>query len=278
MRKNESRGTPRASMDTNGTRKSLNSSFSTRSSPAVERLSKLKESLHSISGSLREEVEHKREIEESRLFEVRELVNKLESTLGNEIKKRTEGNKTLQSNFEGQIATVQNNLEKKLSERHSQSQIATDILTKRVVSLEKEVSEMREKTNKFLTDLKNNTLGQLEELQSQLENERISRAEKDAQLMKKISEETTRIHDRFEAEKADRDHVLQFVRDEADKSEKARDKSLEKFRSMILDEIDILKQALRMETEAREGAEEQMMDTIDHIVNQLRESFRIVSK
>eukprot|EP00761_Pharyngomonas_kirbyi_P006711 gb/GECH01006719.1/.p1 GENE.gb/GECH01006719.1/~~gb/GECH01006719.1/.p1 ORF type:complete len:285 (+),score=79.38 gb/GECH01006719.1/:1-855(+) len=270
--------TPRqnnSSVEMNGSRKSLSNKSG---SPSVERLSKLKESLYNISGNLREEVEHKREIEESRLFEVREMVSKLENTINNEIKKRTEGDKSLQNNIDSQVNNVQNSLDKKISERHSQNQIANDILTKRVVSLEKEVGEMREKTNKMINDLKSNTLSQIEELQAQLENERIARAEKDAQLMKKISEETSRIQERLESEKAERDHVLSTVRDEADKGEKARDKSLEKFRSMMLDEIDILKQALRMETEAREGSEEQMMDTIDHIVNQLKESFRIVSK
>lgn len=80
--------------------KSFNSSSSgNRSllSPAVEKLFKVKESLSSLNGDIKDDLERSREIQQTKLYEVREMAAKVEKQLTQEMKKRAESDRVLQT-------------------------------------------------------------------------------------------------------------------------------------------------------------------------------------
>eukprot|EP01027_Heterolobosea_sp_BB2_P005264 GEZU01008073.1.p1 GENE.GEZU01008073.1~~GEZU01008073.1.p1 ORF type:complete len:182 (+),score=66.52 GEZU01008073.1:159-704(+) len=180
--------------------------------------------------------------------------------------------------FESQLSQMQEAIDKRVGERFSQMQISIDILTKRIVQLEKELADEKDKNAKLNHELRTTVAQHVSDLQAAIETERVSRLEKEAQLLKKMSEDLFRMSERIENEKSVREHSQAALREEFDKLTRGREKNDEKFKAMVLEEIDILKAGLRLESENRATSEEQMVQTIDQIVSELQESLRIVSK
>jgi hypothetical protein len=168
-------------------------------------------------------------------------------------------------------------MEKKMNEKFDHLLTSYEILTKRSASLEKIISEEREHTRKIINDLKLGILSQLEDLKSIVEQERVARIEKETQILKKLTEEVYKLSEKVQLEKSKKDQTLTMLREEFQKNEIERSQAHEHFRQRVLEELNIMKQALKAETENREAAQEQIAITIDQIVSKIKESFKMFS-
>ncbi len=247
-------------------------------SPAFEKLHKVKESLSILNTDIKDEVDHRKEQSENKLLELRETCAKLEKSLTLETRKRAESDKVLQTMMENKFQQLQDEIDKKFGEKLSQQQLTIDVMTKRIANLEKQLSDEKEKTMKLMQDLRMNGMNQYDELKTMLENERVARLEKEAMILKKTAEDLNRVHEKLEFEKSYREQSQNALLQEIQKLDNDRTKQEQIFKQYTMDELEILKQSLRMEQQAREAAEEQLVQTIDGIVAQLQESLRIVTK
>ena len=220
----------------------------------------------------------KREYEENRLTEMRELMSKVEKHLALEVKRRSESDKVLQGMFEGKMRDQQETMDRQFTDKFSQMQHNVDILTKKIVSLEKELVSEREKNAQLLQKVSYESQQSVQNLKNTMEQDKVQRMEKDAQLLRKSAEDVYRLQERMDVEKQARDLGFESLRDAISKLANDKDKHDEKFRSLVLGDIEQLKSAVRFEHDEREQSEEQLVKTMDQIVNQVQDALRVVSK
>eukprot|EP01064_Diplonema_japonicum_P028452 TRINITY_DN4362_c0_g1_i2.p1 TRINITY_DN4362_c0_g1~~TRINITY_DN4362_c0_g1_i2.p1 ORF type:complete len:244 (+),score=96.91 TRINITY_DN4362_c0_g1_i2:116-847(+) len=225
-----------------------------------------------------QDVNSKREYEENRLFEMRELTNKVEKHLALEVKRRAESDKVLQNMFESKMKEMQVATDKKFTEKFTQVQLNVDILTKKIVSLEKELVSEREKNAQLIQKLNYEQQQSVQTLKNTLEQDKVQRMEKEAQMLRKGAEDAYRIQERLDIEKHARDVGFEGLREAIAKLSQDKDKHDEKFKSLMLADIEQLKAAVRFEHEEREQSEEQLVATMDQIVQKVEDALRVVSK
>ena len=246
-------------------------------SPSTERLAKVKSNLNSLGDTLRADVHSKREYEENRIFEVRELTNKIEKHLALEVKRRADSDKVLQNMFEAKMKEMQDVMEKKFSDKSLQMQMNIDLLTKKIVSLEKELVNEREKNTQLVQKVSYDVQQNLQTIRNSLEQEKVQRTEKEAQQLRKSAEGIYSIQEKLEVERHAREVGMEGLRAAISKLSQDRDKHDEKFKSLVLGDIEQLKAAVRFEHDEREQQEEQLVQTMDQIVNQVQDALRVVS-
>ncbi|KAG2375339.1 hypothetical protein C9374_009962 [Naegleria lovaniensis] len=247
-------------------------------SPIVERLNAVKNSAQTFNGDLMEDLTAKKEVEQTKVFELRDTVAKIEKDLTLEMRKRAESDKVLQTLCDNKINTVQDVIEKKMNEKFSQMQLVIDTLSKRVINLEKLLAEEKDYASKFSNTMKTGVIGQLEELRSMIEEERMTRLEKEAQLTRKINDEYFKVSQKLESEKKARELFITSTREDMERVEQAKAKIDQDFRTRIFDEVDNLREELKRETEQREIVDEQIVNSLDTIIKQVHDSLRMVTK
>lgn len=248
------------------------------SSPALERLSKVKESVTNLHGDLRDSIGLRKQSEESKVIELREMAIKSDKNLALEIKRRSEADKVLQELFENSLAELRDSFERKLHERTQFLQSQVDGLQKRCAQLEKELSDEREAKNRAVEETGNLLMREINMLQSALDAEKVSRLEKEAQLVKKEADDTYKLNGLIESERLTRDQTIQTLREEIEKSNRVRDANSDRFQARCVEEIESVKVGLRMETESREASEEEIVRTMKDVIGELREGLHILSK
>jgi hypothetical protein len=247
-------------------------------SPAAERLTKMKASLGTLHQSIRTDVESRKAQEEARINEVRELATKVDKHLQLEVKRRTDADKTLQHMFETRLKDIADNIEKGYAAKLDDMRQNVDILTKKVVSLEKEIVSERERTARLASELRHASTNSVADVKAALEQEKATRLERETQILKKIAEDTHQTQERVEMEKTARVEAVEALRDEITKQMKTTERIAEKFRSKTMDDMDCVKAAIRVEAQTRESAEENLAHTMDVITNQFQSAMALLSK
>ena len=236
------------------------------------RLSSVKASLQGLSLSLKQDVECKKEFEENRMYEMRELTTKIERHLALEVKRRTESDKLLQAMLEQRIKEVTESIDKKVSEKLVLMQHNIDIVTKKMERMTVELAAERDKTSRLTQELRNQYQTGLQEMKHGVEFEKSQRMEKEAMLLKRLTEDVHRLQERLDVERHMRESLAKQIQTPPPPS---NSKSLDdKFKAHVLDDIECLKVAIRMECETRERGEENLASTMDELVRQVHAGLR----
>ena len=103
------------------------------------------------------------------------------------------------------------------------------------------------------------------------EQEKVQRAERDAQMQKRLAEHEYRTENRFEQERNARDQKYQSLREELQDAKRLRAKGDEKFQTFILEEVASLKNGLVLESEAREQADDDIVQALNHYTKALQD-------
>ena len=254
------------------------SNNSARVSPLVERLNAVKNTAQSFNGGLMEDLNSRKEVEQTKVYELRDTVSRLEKDLTMEMRKRADGDKVLQTMCDNKINTIQDLIEKKMSEKFSQMQQTVDTLTKRVLSLEKCLAEEKDYSSKFSTSMKSGVLGQLEELRNLVEDERLNRLDRESQMMRKFNDEYYKLSQKLDTEKKSREIFMNSTREEIERIEQAKAKIDQDFRAQLFEEIDSIRDEIKVEKEQREIVDEQIVSSLDTIIKEVHDSLRLVTK
>jgi len=180
--------------------------------------------------------------------------------------------------FETQIVTVQQSLEKRVHEHFSHLQLAEDVLSRRLDTLEKDVASEMDKVERNVEGLATSFSKELAILRSAVEAEKVQRMEKEAQLMKKITDEIGRLQQRVDSERAGYESSIGLLKEEVDKYNAQREKKEETFQLRMLEEIEAMKNAMRLENEAREASEEQFATALHDMVANVHTGLQLVSR
>merc|ERR550514_936267 len=240
---------------------------------AQAKLGALQERFHGFEEQMEMETKHRKDNEVEKLSSIRDAMMKLEKTLNSEIKRRVEANKALQGMFESQIATVQDKLEAIFVERLDQLQASVDSLNDRMGIVERDFSMEREKYIRDIEDKNAMVAKDVNNLQNAFENEKVDRKEREFLIAKKLGDHETRTQGKFEQEQK-----YQSLREELEESKRMREKGDEKFQTFILEEVAALKNGLVMESQAREQADDDIVQALNHYTKALQDALRIVNQ
>jgi len=110
-----------------------------------------------------------------------------------------------------------------------------------------------------------------------LDDEKVSRLEREAQTLKRVGEDVFRLQERIEQEKSQREAALHSMQSELNEVAGGRNLSDEKFQALILGEIAALKSKLQVERDERVCEDEQIVLAINDYTKALQDGLRIVS-
>jgi len=247
-----------------------------KASPTFEQLKQLRGNLVGLPSVLKEEVQARRYGDESRLLEVRDLALKVERHLSLEIKRRSEADKALQAHVDKRMSEIHAKMEKISLERMQKMQDAVEVITKTIGDLRKELQDEHERTAKLALELRHQAEHSVSDLKAALEQEKVSRLEKEAQLQLKLAQDILRTQETIEQEHKERESAVAETRTEFLNSMKEREKVDEQFRLKMNDDLSCLKTAIRVETETRESVEEHLTETIATVTEQIQNSLHTV--
>jgi len=247
-----------------------------KGSPTYDQLKQVRANLVGLPSVLKDEVQQRRYGDESRLLEVRDLALKVERHLALEIKRRTEADKALQQHVDKKMTEIQAKMEKASAERMHRMQEAVDVITKTIGDVRKELQEEHERTSKLALELRHQAEHSVSDLKAALEQEKVSRLEKEAQLQLKLAQDIMKTQENLEHEHKEREASVLQTRTEFMDIIKDRDKSDEHFRLKVMEDLSCLKTAIQVETETRESVEEHITQTIATVTEQIQTSLHTV--
>jgi len=115
-------------------------------------------------------------------------------------------------------------------------------------------------------------------MQNAFENEKIDRRERELAISKKLGEHEARAQAGLEAQFTDREQRYQALRGELEEVKRAREKSDDKFQTFILEEVAALKNGLVAESHAREQADDDIVQALNHYTKCLQDALRIINQ
>ncbi|CAD7925753.1 unnamed protein product [Amoebophrya sp. A25] len=241
-------------------------------------LGSLQERFQSFEKTMEEETKRRREAEDSKLHVMRESMGKLEKTLNSEIKRRVESNKALQGMFEAQIGTVEEKLEAIFVEKLNHLQLAVDELSDRMSLVERDFATERDRYIRDLEDKSQMVSKDVQVLQETFDSEKAKRNERDNMIQKRLLEHEQRAEARLEQERVSREETYGELKDQLEEAKRHRARGDEKFQTFILEEVASLKNGLVLESEAREQADDDIVQALNHYTKALQDALRIVNQ
>merc|ERR1719389_841017 len=205
-------------------------------------------------------------------------MSKLEQTLNSEIKRRVEANKALQSMFETQIGSTQDRLEAIFIDRLDKLQLSVDSLSDRMSLVEHDFKLTREQYIQDIEDKNAVVAKDTNGMQNAFENEKIDRKEREMAISNKLSEHETRTQAAFEAQTGNREQKYSSLRSELDTIKRSREKGDDKFQTFILEEVASVKNGLSAESHAREQADDDIVQALNHYTKCLQDALRIINQ
>mmetsp|Transcript_46476 Transcript_46476/g.133855 ORF Transcript_46476/g.133855 Transcript_46476/m.133855 type:complete len:272 (-) Transcript_46476:84-899(-) len=214
----------------------------------------------------------------NKLGDVKESMMKLETTLNSEIKRRVEANKALQAMFESQVMTIQDRLEAIFIDRLDKLQLSVDTLNDRMGSVERDFTLTREQYIQDIEDKNAVVAKDMNGLQNAFENEKIDRRERELAISKKLGDHESRTQSAVEAQSNHREQRYQSLRGELEEVKRAREKGDDKFQTFILEEVAAVKNGLVAESHAREQADDDIVQALNHYTKCLQDALRIINQ
>jgi len=106
----------------------------------------------------------------------------------------------------------------------------------------------------------------------------IARKEREVAISKKLSEHETRTQAAFEAQGGNREQKYSSLRAELDQIKLRREKGDDKFQTFILEEVAAAKNGLVDESHAREQADDDIVQALNHYTKCLQDALRIINQ
>jgi len=222
------------------------------------------------------ETKSRKDSEDMQLNSLWENIARLEKTLGSESKRRVEAHKALQGMFEAQMATVQDKLEVGLMHRIDGLRSLLSNLNDRVDTAERDFKQARTQYVRDIEDKSAMVAKDAENLQAMFQGERHDRKERETLIVAKLRELEGRSAESLETSQAAMDARLAELREDLGMA--VKDDSDKRFQDYILEEMAALKRGLVVETQARESADDEIVNALHHYTAAVQDALRAVNQ
>lgn len=238
----------------------------------------LREKFSGFQSQWETETKHRISRDGTKLDGVKESMVRLESTLNSEIKRRVEANKALQGMFESQISSIQDRLEAIFIDRLDKLQLSVDSLSDRMSTVERDFTLTREQYIQDIEEKNGLVARDTNGMQNAFENERVDRKERELALSRRLQDHEARTSAGLEAQGGNREQRYQALRSELEEVKRHREKGDDKFQTFILEEVAAVKNGLVAESHAREQADDDIVQALNHYTKCLQDALRIINQ
>eukprot|EP00931_Biecheleriopsis_adriatica_P075060 TRINITY_DN49006_c0_g1_i1.p1 TRINITY_DN49006_c0_g1~~TRINITY_DN49006_c0_g1_i1.p1 ORF type:complete len:259 (+),score=72.73 TRINITY_DN49006_c0_g1_i1:107-883(+) len=241
------------------------------------KISALREKFSGFQSQWEEETRTRIDRDGSKLDGVKESMTKIEHTLNSEVKRRIEANKALTSMFESQIGSMQGRLEDIFMERLDKLQAGVDSLSSRMTDVEDDFARTRADYVQDIEDKNAVVAKDTNGMQNAFENEKIDRKERELAISKKLKDHEARTQAALDAQSQAREQKYHNLRGELDSIKQHRERGDDKFQTFILEEVAVVKNGLMTESHAREQADDDIVQALNHYTKCLQDALRIMN-
>jgi len=256
-----------------------NSRKTTGSNRSVSgRLNAMADDFNNFYGDLDEETTIRKKAEEDRVARMEREIAKIEKVLGTETKRRIEASKALQTLFETKITKLQQDFKEDLRQVFEPLQAQIDTLVQRVEDIEKTMGDEKRDREKEIQRANKEILDKFAVHQKQFEVEKVTRLQREAQVLKRVGDEVFRMQQKVTAERASREAAVVLMKDDFMAAHKAREKADEIFKGEMLRKMAVVEKDLEVETKNREASEEHLVNALNDYTQALQDGLRIVNR
>ncbi|CAA9986238.1 SF-assemblin, putative [Plasmodium knowlesi strain H] len=241
------------------------------------KIKRLCEKIEGFEKEIKNEILQKKNVEKEKIFVIREAINKLEKNLNNEIKKRIEHNRTIQSIFSSEILKVQEKIENVVKDKVDEIEKAIKALDNKVDTIASNIESEKMKCIQNLEKRNNSIARDFSSLQAAFQQDKASNKEKESSICKKLEELERKSENRITAEKNIRDNKYQEIISYIEEIKRERKGKNENFQNFVMEEIATIKNGLILESQAREAADDDIVQAVNHYTKALQDSLRLIN-
>lgn len=244
------------------------------------KLSALQDKIVRFEGRLQVESQNRKAAEENRLNVLREAIGSVEKTLNAEVRRRLDANKTIQSGFESQLSTLQAHVERSLGEKSRQVTEAIEALSTRIRAAEDRVTAMGESQHAVAQKLSANieqAVTDIRTLKEHLDNELKARRQREAILLDRLTDVEKQLDSRVTLERGIREKDVAHLRSTLDTVHENHVALDETFQQTLANRFHDLKVSLQQESQAREQADDDIVQALNHYTAALQSALSIAN-
>lgn len=242
-----------------------------------ERLASIVQGFDEFDSDMKIGTRQRREKDEFRIAELKSQMERLDVDLTAEIKRRTEMNRSTQMWFEKQLSSLDKTFHETIEERHKATNVRLDELNERVTKLDEKFEEEKIMILKQIDERGNELARMLVEFNAQFEHDRKLRLEREAVLVKQLTDHEYEVGEKFEKQISSRESRYLEIRAILEDNIKLRDKAAERFNSFFDREVHKLHNDVRNESELREREDDEIVEALNRYTNKLQSSLKIIN-
>ena len=227
---------------------------------------------------MQEGTKQRREFDERRLREMSEEMQRLESNLETEIKRRVDMNQQLQAWMVTQIQEMTRRFNALLSSRMAAVEERLDRVVEKLTALEEYFKKMAREIPEEIEERCAVLNKQLQDFRDDFDAERRRRLEREAEFPVRLALNEKEVADAFAVENAAREEKFEVLRDTLDDTTESRIRGDAKFQAFVEDRMLELNAALARETKRRVTEDDDIVDALNRYTSKLQSSLQIINQ
>jgi hypothetical protein len=217
----------------------------------------------------------KQQKEEDEIQSIKANIARLENTLKQEVKRRTETNKAIQNSFEAHISTVGDKLEAGLVTRLDSLMASVEVLNDRVGFVEEEFNTARQSYIRDMEDKSTLVADDIVAMKSVVTSERSERRDRETLIIAKLKDLDRRTAEQMVKDDEVLDGQVAVLVKELGVVGHEEDR---KFHEFVFTELAALRTGLENEAQIREQADDEIVNALNHYTQSVQEAMRVVNQ
>lgn len=242
-----------------------------------ERLASIVEGFNAFDTEMKIGTRQRREKDEFKIAELKAEMERLDSDLTSEIKRRIEMNKSTQMWFEKELSELDKTFHISLEEKNIATINRLDELHQRITLLDEKFEKDKSYILKYIDEKGEELARMLNQFRTEFENDRVLRLEREAVLVKRLTDHEHIVNEIFANQIDRREKLYQQIKAILEENIKLRDKSSERFQAFFEREIHKLHNDVRIESEIREREDDEIVEALNRYTVKLQSSLKIIN-
>eukprot|EP01036_Dinobryon_divergens_P031649 gene31649-41086_t len=240
-----------------------------------EKLSSIVHGFDEFDLEMKKGTRQRREKDEFKITELKSEMNRLDTELNMEIKRRTEMNKSTQIWFEDQLSQLNATFQDTLDKRKTETNRRLDQLNQRITDLDTHFENQKREILQYIDDRGAELTKLLNQFKAEFDEDRRLRLEREAVIVKQLTDHEQEVSERFEQQIESRESRYKVIRALLEDNIKLRERSETRFQTYFEKEIGRLKNEYFKE--AREREDDEIVEALNRYTLKLQTSLKVVN-
>jgi len=242
-----------------------------------DKLGKIMKYFDTFDEGMNYKTRERRNKDELRIMAMNAEMVRLEKTLDAHVRRRIIMNKELQQWMESQLLQFRQRFKDMLQGRQDRVDERLDVVMQRLTDLEAQFAQMKKEIPEEIERRTEMLRKLLHEFQEDFKREQERRIKREAEIMHELDMHEQDTAERFVVEEKAREKKVLKLNVTLKHEIIMRNKGDEKFQDFAEEDIDALKKALALESEAREREDDEIVDALNAYTAKLQKSLQIIN-